>query len=442
MRRQEDLKAEDVFRVFAQYTTPLMTDVRSANSLLKALRKDADTYRSFAQLDESTPEGRFFSRIIERLELAATTPVFLWMLSENHPVPAEQRAIGLAALESWAIRRTLLRLTTKDVNKFIVSILKVLSSVEPTQAGETLVAHLSEQSTETRIWPGDDWLAKDLPELRMYGSLRQDRLRVVLSAVERHFRDQSPMYEQVQLPAGLEIEHVMPRGWRAHWDEEPPLGLEAAAERDRLVNTLGNLTLITKSLNGSLSNRPWTDEAAVSLKDGGSPAKGKRSLLDAFSLLVLNKRILEDHKTSWTEADIAARSAELTQAVCRVWPGPVAEIQKNATQSVAATPSGVLPELPWTRADIALLAEEAGETLLIVLDTLAADPEKPWTNQQFKDAGLTDYAFAALGALTVKVKSRFGRVNQPVIYQHHGKTWTWSVPGEFAATWRSIRGLR
>jgi hypothetical protein len=41
------------------------------------------------------------------------------------------------------------------------------------------------------------------------------------------------------------------------------LGPEAAAERDRMVNTLGNLTLITRSLNGSLSNRPWTDEEAA-----------------------------------------------------------------------------------------------------------------------------------------------------------------------------------
>lgn len=92
--------------------------------------------------------------------------------------------------------------------------------------------------------------------------------------------DHSEKYEAVPLPAGLEIEHVMPRGWRTHWDAAPPLTTDEAVVRDKYINTIGNLTLVTKSLNAALSNRPWTDSAALGLKDGGEPGKGKRTLLD------------------------------------------------------------------------------------------------------------------------------------------------------------------
>ncbi|QXQ11307.1 HNH endonuclease family protein [Paeniglutamicibacter sp. Y32M11] len=322
MRRQDEVKIEHSFRIFTDYAKPLMTSVADAERLLRDLRRDADTYREFSQLDVSTPEGRFYSRVIERLELAVTTPVFLWLLSTNHGIPAEQRKIGLEAFESWAIRRMILRLPTKDMNKFAIAILKMLDFGSPGTAGHQLVSYLSEQSAETRVWPLDFDMHNQLPSKRVYGNIRQDRLRVILGAVEQHLRGKSSKYEAVDLPSKLEIEHVMPRGWRNYWDAEPKLGQEAAADRDALVNTIGNLTLVTKSLNGSLSNRPWTDEEASQLREGGLPGTGKRTLLDQFSLLVLNKEILVNHPVRWTEENIRDRSAEIIANICDVWPGP------------------------------------------------------------------------------------------------------------------------
>ena len=34
---------------------------------------------------------------------------------------------------------------------------------------------------------------------------------------------------------------MMPRGWRTHWDPAPKLPPEDAAQRDKYVNTIGNL---------------------------------------------------------------------------------------------------------------------------------------------------------------------------------------------------------
>ena len=222
------------------------------------------------------------------------------------------------------MRRALLRLPTKDINKFMVAVLKVLESVGSDEAGDTITSFLAEQTAETRIWPTDSEMMATLPEAKIYGLITQGRIRVVLSAIEQHLRDQSSKYEAVPLPAGLELEHIMPQGWRTHWDTDPPMNTEEAAGRDKRVNTIGNLTLVTKSLNGALSNRPWTDSQAIGLKDGGQPGQGKRSLLDGFSLLVLNKEILQDHEDSWDDNDIVSRSKHLVEAICEIWHRPTA----------------------------------------------------------------------------------------------------------------------
>jgi hypothetical protein len=324
MRSQDEVKSEQAFRAFKEAAAPQMASVAAANTLLGELRNDAETYRNFAQLDATTTEGRFYSRVVETMELAAVTPVFLWLLSENHGVPKSQIRVGLEAIESWVIRRTLLRATTKDVNKFMVAILKALDRVSAAEAGDEIHRYLSEQTAETRVWPTDEELTTLLPTAKLYGNIRQGRLRVVLGAVEQYLRSQSQMYEAVQLPVGLEIEHVMPRGWRTHWNTNPPMSPEDAAARDKTVNTIGNLTLVTKALNISLSNRPWTDAEAVGLKEGGKPDMGKRSLLDEFSLLVLNKGVIKNAE-SWTDGDIFARSRHIAAAICAVWPGPGAD---------------------------------------------------------------------------------------------------------------------
>ncbi|HJP58725.1 MAG TPA: hypothetical protein VJ865_01950, partial [Gemmatimonadaceae bacterium] len=69
--------------------------------------------------------------------------------------------------------------------------------------------------------------------------------------------------------------------------------------------------------------RPWTDEDAVVVAPSGAePGVGKRSLINRFSVLVLNKELVDDHPWAWTDADIKKRSADLALQICEVWPGP------------------------------------------------------------------------------------------------------------------------
>lgn len=319
MRTQEEIPTELVFKRFRDHAKSHMHEADSATAFVQALRRDADTFRSFAEIGDQTVEGQFYRRVIEALELGATTPLLLWFLSDNHNVPHDQVKIALVSLESWVVRRTLLRRSTKDVSKLMVSLLKELDTAATDKAGETVTTFLAGQKSDSREWPTDQQMLTELPGVKLYGNVRQSRLRVILAAVESKLRDRR--HEDVSLPDRLEVEHIMPRGWRSHWLES--LGKEAGSEqkRDQLIHTLGNLTLTTRPLNGALSNRPWTDDAAsVVAPTGPDAGKGKRSLLSKFSILAMNKSIVDDHPEAWTDEDISARSSALSQMICEVWP--------------------------------------------------------------------------------------------------------------------------
>jgi hypothetical protein len=310
MRVQDEIPAEKIFAHFREYASPHLTTVEKATQLLIGLRRDADTFRGFAELDPSSAPGRFYARVVEGLELGATIPLLLWLISGNHDLPAGAVDRALAAVESWCVRRTLLRATMKDVNRFVITLIKQLDTLPPDQVGEGTAAVLLDQTADSRAWPTDDQLTEDVPKSKLYGNIRQNRLSIVLSAVEQKRR--SERNEDVTL---------MPQKWRTHWSDGIANDPSASSNRDRLVQTIGNLTLVTGHLNASLSNRPWLDsDAAVAAPSGPQAGKGKRSLIDKYSLLVLNKEIVQEHKEAWTEEDITARGQAIAKDIAAIWP--------------------------------------------------------------------------------------------------------------------------
>lgn len=321
MRRRDEVPSEAVFATFRTYAQTQLEEVAIAEAFLKELRRDADTYRHLVTLNLGTAPSAFYARVVEALELGAFIPLLLWLISDNHAISPDQVKIALDAIESWAMRRTLLRMTMKDINNLVVFILRSFEDVPKEVAGHKVVELLAAQTADARLWPTDAQVRETLPSTRLYGNVKQPRLRVLLSAVELARR--SVLHEQLSLPEHLEIEHVMPRGWRTHWGTDITGDAERAAKRDVLVDTVGNLTLVTKKLNGTLANRPWRDEEAAAVAPTGSEAGvGKRSLLNRFSLLVLNKEIVEPHPEAWTEADIRKRAEQLTETVITIWPRP------------------------------------------------------------------------------------------------------------------------
>jgi hypothetical protein len=102
----------------------------------------------------------------------------------------------------------------------------------------------------------------------------------------------------------------MPVKWRLTWPDPSardvgPEGEPAEGRRDRLLHTFGNLTLLTRELNSSVSNGPYAE---------------KRKEIANQSLIRLNHWFRE--QTTWSEAEIERRGAALFDIATSIWPHP------------------------------------------------------------------------------------------------------------------------
>jgi hypothetical protein len=199
-------------------------------------------------------------------------------------------------------------MTTKDYNRLFLDLVSELKK-DPSKAGGVTEGFLTKQTADARLWPSDSQFREAFVTVPVYNLLTRSRLRMILEALEDAYR--GPKSEDEFVTRGkLTIEHVLPQAWRENYPLSAASGEDgelAAAHRDRIIHTLGNLTLVTKSLNPALSNSAWLT---------------KREELWEHSVLHLTKHLLEQGATEWNEEAIELRGHELARQAAKVWPRP------------------------------------------------------------------------------------------------------------------------
>ena len=206
------------------------------------------------------------------------------------------------------MRRLITNATPKNYNRFFIEIIRAVEKAGGVSA-KAVVDHLAKGTGETNRFPSNEELLGVVFEQPMYYRLTQGKVRAVLEALDA--AAQSVKSEVLALPTNLTIEHVMPQTWKTHW----PLPAEAkvdalteqkaSARRDIMLNTLGNLTLITGKFNSSLQNAAWAT---------------KRPELLTYAKLNLTQYFHGEAANTWDEAAIRARTEHLFGQLLKIWP--------------------------------------------------------------------------------------------------------------------------
>lgn len=295
----------------------------SMEVLIPRLCADARIMRSFDDFEPGTPEGLFFSRL-EAMDTTTMLPVALFLF-RSADLSEGRRLCALAALESWLVRRAILRLTSKNYNRTLAALLKAIKD-DRAHADAAIVCELRSSQAQTVVWPADEDVRWRLEEGDLYGYVGQPRVRMLLEACELDIRDPAKT-EAIALPGGLSIEHALPQSWEENWPV-PDGENRDAAEDDRWahVNRLGNLTLVTQPLNSSLSNAPWVAS--------DQEEHSKRDELARRSVLLINQQLVRHD--SWDETKIDVRGSDLADRILRTWPAPDAEVWPAAEEAQAA----------------------------------------------------------------------------------------------------------
>ncbi|MGE0029459.1 MAG: DUF262 domain-containing protein [Thermoleophilia bacterium] len=300
MKLERVIPATELFNVFRREVLDAPRE-GSVQVLIDELCDDAAVFRSFDAKDRTAPEGRFFERLAI-LDTTTVLPVAL-LLFRTKSITAPRRRRALAAIESWLMRRALLRYTSRPYNREVPRLLSRISA-DPDRADEAVVAHLRDVEGQSAHWPRDEELVGFLSEQTVYGLVAQRRLVLALSAVEEALHDSRT---EVLEYGGLSLEHVMPQSWQANWPIPPAAPADANTQRVAHINRLGNLTLVRANLNSALSNAAWA---------------GKQEDLATHSRLLLNLDLVQRYGEGFDEDAIDERSRWLAEAISTIWPGP------------------------------------------------------------------------------------------------------------------------
>ena len=314
-----------VDRLFDRYRRWILTDrpFSSVAQELESISATAAIEKRLFDQDPNDPIGNF-GRLADAFDVSTVMPLVIYLATEPSVAPEIDRA--LEVLESYILRRDICGLTNKNYNRLFVGLIDHLRNAEGDKLDD-MVTYLSGRRSDIDRWPTDDewrtsWLGRG-----QYKGARQPRLRYLFEAIEMAKR--SALNEDIEIKSALTIEHIMPQRWRETWpvpgfehlDDDDDTNfdlLTRQAERDAVIDRLGNLTLITGALNSTVSNGPY------SLK---MPA------VRSHSGLALNRDLNQvDH---WDEDSIAARGLSLFENARRIWMPPS---PGNETQIAPAAP--------------------------------------------------------------------------------------------------------
>ena len=291
----EEATATELFQIFRKYVE---RSGEPAAAHLARLREYGDVYRSFESYSLDSPEGLFFYRL-DQLDTTTVYPLLMEVVKQNQSQQQEELRRIFNLLESFLVRRVVCELTTKNYNRLFTDVIRRLRENGSFSAA-AIQTQLLESTGDATRFPDDQEFRRAWMKIAAYKRLVRKRLRVILEALNSAMH--TDMTEDVYIREKLTIEHLMPQTWRVHW---PLTDGVTEEERDQLVHTFGNLTLLTKKLNPAISNSSW---------------KVKRPQILSYSVLLMNHEFY--NADEWSEVDIATRSEELFKLAVGIWPRP------------------------------------------------------------------------------------------------------------------------
>ncbi len=312
-RTGELITASDVFQKFKVFTESAQF---TTLELLKVIHDVAEVYEKHLTTSQSPvndlgPVELFLYRT-QAMDVEIIKSVLIYLLDPSLPtIPENVLVKSLTHLESWLVRRSLMRVTTKGFNRLVAHMVSELLKGDRQACDEIIKDFLTSQTSESSYWPDDVQLAEHLNDFRMYRLIPRPRTRMILEALEddaRGFtRTSKGTAEQRCARNVLTVEHVLPQKWDTYW---PLTDEESADTRNRAVHYIGNLTLLTTKLNTKVSNGPWNGDT------------GKRKALMNESALLLNAQIETRFGDSWSIEAIRSRNEALVKRILEIWPVP------------------------------------------------------------------------------------------------------------------------
>jgi len=307
----EEIATGELYSEYRSFIRPKKGEPRfgTVAAELDRLILHAPTFRALA-VPTGTTALASLGRKLNVWEVNTAYPLVMRIEADTSTSETSKAAL-YRMIYAYIVRRAFCGLTTRSLGLAFLRVIK--SIMERGVSTEAFVNAFADQTSAAYRVPANDEFRRAIVERPIYGPLRSERLRLVLEDLELALRDKFD--EDITLPGGLTVEHILPDTWATHWPlsdgRKAPSSLEADGDdvlrglidaRESAKHTLGNLTLVTGANNPGLSNLDFAT---------------KRPRLEK-SLLKLNQEITK--LNVWNEESITARGERLAALAIEIWP--------------------------------------------------------------------------------------------------------------------------
>lgn len=301
-------KVESLFESYKRFIKDYNLD---KTEILDEIREYAILFRDNFDYDivnnELTNESGIerINAIIFGLDTSTVIPYTLYILKNIED--QNQRNELFAFIESYIMRRMVVKATTKNYNQLFTDRLisnKILSK-------EQFIQYLETRNDKVNYLPND----KELKQGFENSVLINKQTAGIIYFIESKIRNRHKQATQLLGINKYSLEHLMPKKWENKWNGVPTK--DAKDYRNFKLKTLGNLAIITQSLNASIRDANWpTKKRGSGNKEGLTHYSGGIETLAPYLEL-----------SEWNEIEIEKRAEFLLTKAKEIWKTEEIEIE-------------------------------------------------------------------------------------------------------------------
>lgn len=287
-------RLSDIYDAFKDYSAHYIASGLSMEDLVIELRQYARRYSTIALGKEKDRDLRRAFRDLDQIKANVVYPFLLEAYSdfEAGTITHAEMLEVVEMVTSYVFRRAVCRIPTNSLNKTFASF---GSAVRKGRYIESVKAHFMNLRSY-RAFPTDAEFRLSLQTSDLYNFRRRSYF---LRMLENYGRKEDVTIEDYT------IEHILPQNENLSQEWQEALGSNWREDQDRLLHTLGNLTLT--GYNSEYSDHPFPK---------------KRDMEGGFrhSPLRLNKGL--GKLDTWTAEEIEYRARRLANEAINIWPRP------------------------------------------------------------------------------------------------------------------------
>lgn len=235
--------------------------------------------------------------IIFGLDTSTLIPFTLYALKNIEDTHQRDELFGF--VECYIMRRIVAKATTKNYNQLFTDSLisnKILSRKQ-------FIEFLVEKDNKVNYLPSDTELKLGFDT----AILTNKQTAGIIYFIESKIRNRSKQATQLLGISKYSLEHLMPKKWENKWGKLS--NKDEKEYRDFKLKTLGNLAIITQSLNASIRDANWETK-----KNGSGNKEGLKHYSGGIETLAPYLELDE-----WNESEIENRARYLYSKAIKIW---------------------------------------------------------------------------------------------------------------------------